>query len=191
MPFPTLDPDMVDANTNATRGELLLEQAASASTELLFTGAMSSTYSQFLIVVDELVMSTVGTALRVQLSKDDGATYISAAASYGYGIHFTSTSGQHGVTSSNSATFVNLASNFGIETEDHINGYCRLYGANEAGKTTDYEGVIMHGTNGSPTIMRSATGGGLYGDTSVINAFRIYPSAGTFTSGTVKLYGIK
>lgn len=191
MVFTTLDPNMVDPSTNAQQGDLLLEQAASSSTELQFTSVIDSTYSHFYLVLDEIVMSNSGTAIRIQLSTDNGSSYLSGGSDYGYGIHYTSTLGQHGITSSNAAGFINIGTNFGIESDDHVNGRVFLYGANDVGKTTQIESIILHGAAGSPTVLRSATLGMLYGNTGAINALRIYPSAGTFTSGEVRLYGVK
>lgn len=173
-----------------TPGLVLLDtQTASGSSQLDFTTGVSSTYKSYLMKLEGIVMSS-------------GAANLLLRMRVGGSVDAT-----HG----NYKTLVNFANDFGAysqlkEVSAYQAGIIALYGyggilwvaGGEINITapsgqrpvvnTDISRASASGTN---YIQGNHNSGSYNGSTSQVDGFRLIPSGGTITSGSVKLYGIK
>jgi hypothetical protein len=145
----------------------------SAVGSVTVTGAFSSTYDNYLITVNGGVASTANTGL---LSLGATATGYYRAGNYTTYIAATVA----GVNSANAANWADVV----YGTTGNIYGTVQIYAPNQA-KITYFAGNIIYPT----TTGLNLTQGGYLNNTTQYTDFTFTADTGTWTGGTVRVYG--
>lgn len=157
-----------------TLGSPLIENRTVAGTEEDFTSFDSSKYNAYTFVFQNVVIDN-GVSLLCRLSSDTGTTFISTTSYY-----------------TNSGTAASSAAIFDTYTTSALFSGCGI-----SGRVTLYKPEItndtcfdsdLSGATVGPSFTRS-TGAHALNSTSAIDAIRFYPSSGSFSSGTISMYG--
>ena len=149
---------------------------SSTASEAVFTSGITTTYDVYVFVMSDLRASNDGVEINMQVSTDGGSAYISTST---YSTNEGSAAAAMVITTSPAA--------LGNATGEAMMGIFYMGGA-----TTTNTFTYVTGSSGfSPT---GGTAGGQqtgmgYLATTVVNAIRFYPSAGTIT-GNIRMYGI-
>jgi hypothetical protein len=159
----------------------LTQATASSSSTIEFNSTyISSTYAQILFVFDNILVSTDAVSIYCQFSTDDGSTWLST----GEYDNFDQRAG----SSAQDQAQITLATTVGNDTGERAYGSCLLVGHRD---TTDYptivSTIIRHASSGTLPVMEETVS--RRDSTGAINAIKFYPSSGTFTSGTVTVFG--
>jgi hypothetical protein len=166
---------------------LLSSQTPSAAASVNFTSVMSSTYTNYSIVIYDLFMSA-STPLAMKVSTDNGATWI-AGTSYVYGGLVMHADGVTGAYSNAGGDQFNIVDRYATAATNVITAQIYLY---DTLSTTHYKTCIWQ-ANCIGNVYGGAMGNincsGYIDQTAVVNAIKFFPVAGTFT-GNIKLYGV-
>jgi len=147
----------------------------SAVSSVTVSSAFSSTYDNYLILLDGGVAST-----NIEIQLQLGATTSGYKASH---IYMTTDS----TTITGSST--NAGSNFpvaGYGSVNTLNARINLFGPNAAKYTNMHFQAVR-----SVDAGRNAVGQGLLANTTQYTAFTLLASTGTMTGGTIRVYGYK
>lgn len=163
---------------------LITTLTASNSASLIVTTGFSSAYSQYMIVVNNIIPATNNAILQMQYSTDGGSTYITTlnssaciVAAYNANTYTTA------ATNNTSVSLSNAISNTGGNAEGvngiHFQGYV---GSNT---TQQLMGLFVSSAAGMGMSCAS------YGPNTALNAntIKFFMSSGNITSGTIYLYG--
>ena len=153
---------------------------ASTSSSLTITSVMSSTYTNYALVFDNVVLST-SAILGFQISSDNGSTYKSSG--YLSGLLSTNYIQQHLVITTILTIFIS-----GGGSTYESSGCVYLCNSNNANYPCVSGNSIAfdHSTN---CFAYYVSGG--YSPTILINAIKILSSSGTMTTGDFTLFGWK
>ena len=155
-------------------GGLTLVQTQSASSSATVTFSNIGSFQTYLLTWNTIVPSTSAATLQMQLSTNNGSTWVTT----GY-ISF------YNGTSSSISNF-NISGSLAAAT-DYTTGSILLYNMNTA-----VNGQIIGSTTttnlGVPSIITGLLGGVV--STSSLNAFKVFFNSGNITSGTFSLYAI-
>ena len=170
-------------------GYVLLEQhTASASSTLDFTTWYSSAYDDYIIRFVNILVGTNTADLLMRMSTDGGATYDSGN-NYGWALNawIRSSAGQAG---SDTTNVIELANSISTTASYVTTGEINLVAPADAAAFKTVYGMMFarNSANGLPAEGKTVVG--VYKITTAVNAFRILPSTGTITSGTVRVYGL-
>jgi hypothetical protein len=160
----------------------LATQAASASAALAFTSVVSASYDAYEIVMEDLVLATNTAVLYIQVSTDNGASwkttgYVNNTVYFGSGgPGYIANTGGLEIGVSVYAQTLPYHGRYTLSNANLSSDYVRLYG-----QTTCDSG-------GTPVAVLA---NGRYNTTGACNAFRLTASAGSLTSGTVRVYGLR
>ena len=177
--------DQLKADIKASSGLVLLEtKTASSSSALNFTATFTSTYNNYLIVLEDLLPATNGVNLLCEVSTDGGSTYLSTNYSGGYWV-WSSGGGGAGSIGTTSMTMAISQSN--NSTNKRANGTIEFH--NPLG-TSNYKDIFsrISGYDGGSHYTYLANGTNTV--TTAINAFRIRFSSGNITSGVAYSYAV-
>lgn len=160
---------------------LLATATASTSSTLDFTSVITSSYSSYRLVFENLLTSTTAT-IGVKLSADNGANYTLNFGSLLETLQF-------GASQSNTLTGINNTNPAVISTSRQatFSGYGSF--AVDTNKIV-WESLTLENTSGNNQAARTSIFS-QNGNATAVNAIRFLPSAGTFTSGKIYLYGVK
>ena len=165
----------VSYDTNASTGAFVVQ---------LPTG-----YDSFEIEYQELYCTAANTQLMLQISADGGSTWLAGASQYTYAVMQINASTGGAVGGGQGAT-----SAIGLSVADSTAGWaqsgtCKLFRPfSAAGKA--YKFFQAQSTFLSGNLYNRVLAGHM-GTTGAYNAFRLYPSAGSWSYGIIKVYGIK
>lgn len=182
-------PTMQDAGGGGA-WELISSATASASASIDFTSGITSAYSSFMLVINNLIPS-VDCHLNLRISTDGGSTFKSAASDYSWRV-INSGGGSSSDVGDSEITMNTETSN---PTALHpLSGTIFMSDLSESGSSTDNKSF-----NYDISALRNGTtayrymGSGLYkGDgTTAIDGLQILLSAGAITTGEFYLYGLK
>ena len=157
---------------------LISTQNASSSASIDFTGL--TTYTNYFIIISNLVLSSNATNLNLAVSDDDGSTYKNSG--YLSGLLYCS---------------------YNSATQNNVNATTSFIIGNSLSSSVGYFATLnLYNINtANPFIL---TGNAAYTDTTLaiftntfmggngpanIDAFQIIPASGTITSGSFSLYG--
>lgn len=156
----------------------------------------SGTYQSFLLVIDNLQVTTDNVSVELRVSDDGGATFESGATNYSWmwlGGVMTATTTFAGIdegdTSDDSILITRLAGGGGVGNAAGESLASKIRFSNFAGSGPK---VFQHETTwlddaARPTI---ASGIGRFtGNTNAIDYMRVFPSSGNFDGGLLLLYG--
>jgi hypothetical protein len=140
------------------------------------TGAFSSDFDNYKIVISGGSGSTIGATLNMTLGATATGYYFGAIA-----MTFASAS-QSSLNGNNTTSW----SRVGISNANSINGEIELFSPNLA-KRTYYNGrYVQTITNGN-----AVSSGGLLDDATQYTAFTLTTASGTITGGTIRVYGYR
>lgn len=162
---------------------LITTTTASNSANVLFTG-LSSTYTSYMVVVNNAIPASNGTEFRAALSTDAGSNYESTQwfmAQWFSGGGAASGSGGTNQYIRVASGLSNVSTNGGISAVIYLFNPARTNSAMQ---------VQIQSTQYSNSSMGFSLSGGVYQSTAVINAVNLLFSSGNITSGVFKLYGI-
>jgi hypothetical protein len=155
---------------------------ASTSSTLDLTSLLSSTYDDYLIVIDKLALSNNNANLQLRVSTDNGSSFSSSS----YEWANTKTTSSVAPDASN-GTSIKVTSGVGNTGGRAVSGNIHFHSANANDATQRFTGQLAFydGTGNFTGYALFATWNG----TGPVNALRFLPSAGTLDSGTIKIYG--
>lgn len=150
-------------------------KVANSSSSLQFTSGISSTYSLYEFKLTNVVPSSNAVQLELQISQDGGTTYLSS----NYTDAWLSTTY---VSLTTSASNVSNTANVGI------NASITMATPSSTSNTKPFFGLTSYLTTGG-AYGTAEIGGYFNGNTSAINAVRFQFTAGSISSGTIRMYG--
>lgn len=158
---------------------------ASNSSSIVFTSVPAS-YDEYWVGYRNLVPSTAGAVAQLQLSEDNGSTFITSG--YAWSGQATDTSSGSGTATGTTYIPLSVGSTLSNSSNIGISGHIILYSLGTSGVQKEFkcEGT---GLQNDGTTVRTNSGGRYTADTNVVNAFRIIMSSGTF-SGKISLFGL-
>lgn len=167
---------------------------ASASATVSFAAGLSSTYDNYLIIIENMLPATDGVYLQMVVGTGGGPTYQNTgysglyAAVYGAGTTYTMTA--NNTTSYYLSGTASSATNelIGSNTTETGSWQILISGINTANDKTIMHSAAYYGYNSSrfDTI---ANGSGRWQGATVLTSLQFSLSSGNITSGTFKLYG--
>lgn len=171
----------------ADRGMVLLQSQTVSSpvASVVFTNMTG--YTNYLVLFSNYTPATNATGLNMQMSINNGSSFISAAASYRSQNFITFGASTAAATST--GTFLSLSSNHNNTAGTACAG--SIFINNPGGgffTTVNYNSFYITGAVSTANYL---TGGQCVGTTSAVNAFAIFPSSGNISSGNFQLYGIR
>ena len=166
---------------------LVEQHTASSSAALNFTTCISSTYDNYEIDVVNLVTST-GSNMEVQVSTNGGSTY-DTGNNYDWLSQYGVPAGTAIETANGVAAMFWQSYTPTLASGASFNASLRLYNPASTTLVRQMGGQIVYQDNSNGIANFQWTG--IYTPTgTAVNAFRLLPSAGNLTSGTVRCYGI-
>lgn len=166
-------------STSASRLVLISSQAASASASIIFTSI--SSYTNYLLVMNNVQPATNTAVLNMAVSQDNGATYLNTGYTSGilYNAYNSTT-----LTNSNSTTIFVLSGP--QSSAGFFSCALSLHNVN-LGDPCEISGIA----NWSDTTLATSAVGTIGGQSNTgINAIKVLFSSGNITSGTFSLYGV-
>ena len=170
---------------------LIQSQTASSSATLDFTTGISSTYLNYLFVLNNVKPVNANRALYMRFSTDGGSTYqttnyyyINEARRATDGVDVSGYSGGSGI---NSAIVFGdqISSNSG---ENGMSGTIQII---DPAGSNQKMAVGFGGFLRASSYAATCTLAGFWGTTTAVNAIRFLIDSGNIASGTISLYGIK
>lgn len=185
--LPAVDGSQLTNLPNAGSFVLLDTKTASSSSSLNFTTGISTAYSKFIFVFENLTFS-VAADLRLRISQDSGSSWKSANSTYKWTTRQTTidtatpTAALVGSSSAGTRAYIQLVSASGATIDG---GHVEFFQSTSSGFKRFADSLYVNGTD-------EWSGFGLYSaDTSAINGVQFYPSTGNFPTGKIYLYGVK
>lgn len=178
--------------TSAAGLTLISVSTASASSSIVFSSGLDSTYTNYLFLLQGLYFSA-STTMRMYYSVDGGSSYYTGGTSVCITSIVNSAATQN-ITVNPVADYIDLSA--------AINGVSGSSSLGFGGRV-ELNNIAQAGTVGTTllgTIIAPATGGytnfvqanaQLYAGGTAINAIKFQPVSGTITGGTISLYGYK
>jgi hypothetical protein len=156
---------------------LIQSQTASSSSSIVFTTGISTTYKTYLFIYSSIVLSTSGN-LNLNVSVNGGSSYL--ATGYLSGLNYN-------LYNSATASNINNTVTIYLGTGENVySGQLWCYNIDTANPPY-FSGVALTDVSGvfyqQVAIATNTT-------TSGVNAFQFIPTSGTFTSGTITLFGV-
>lgn len=158
--------------------------SASSSSQIVFTG-LSTSYARYRVVMQNVTPATDNTFLKVQVSTDNGSTFVSTNTYYWSNWRVTDGAGSAASGSTGDSGYP-VHGGLGL---DNVVAYLSGWFEIEIGTTRPCmlsQCTFIENTAASNI---SCIGGGTYA-TANMNAFRFYMSSGNITTGTFTLYGM-
>lgn len=156
---------------------LLDEKTASASSSLDFTSVISSTYSNYILDINDLYMSASNAEMRLRFSSNNGSSWLTS----GYFIG-TAAKGELPLTA---ATLGWVAPS----SSSPLSSRVELFSLPQAKPSRVMINSIW-AQNATASTQQFLNSMGGYLSATAINAIQVYPASGTITDGTARLYGI-
>jgi len=169
--------------------ELIAEQTVSASSTVDFTSIQESKYAVHLLQYNDLQHNhTSGLYTEIRLSNDSGSTFENS--NYQRAVQYMGINGTFGESKSTSADRFSILAF--TQANNPMTGYVYFYNLGDSSKysfITHQNAVNLE----SSTVGWSYFGGQVYTVAETINAIRVMNNGSSinFTSGNIKLYGVK
>jgi len=168
---------------------LISTLTASSSADLHWTGL--SGYNNYLLIFDNLQISSANAKIYMQVGTGAGPTYLTS--NYGQSILYQSAGGANTIQGTGygyltltpagiSASGAFTGDTAGVNGSATLNGFLTQY--------FSLEGVAQYASLSQASQINSSGGGVQYSTSGPYTAFKMYPTAGNITSGTASLYGI-
>lgn len=176
----------------AGAGELFLrEQLPAAVADVDITNVIDGDFDQYIVRIDDLLMATNATDLRMRMDGDNGASF-DTGNNYYWRAGGTSDFPGNLATGAAAVAFNNLvggAANFQLSNAANTTaaGYIRILARGTASLRTVYEGRLVY-TADSGFRVASEFGGEWQGGVAV-NALKLYSSSGNITRARIRTFG--
>lgn len=181
------------ASSAETGWQLILSQTASTSATIDFddtttTGISSAAYSQYKIVLEDVLTSNDAASLRMRVSDDGGASY-EVGNVYEYSSQAYNSSAGDVSFNGVSSTVIPITGGIGTSAgEDGVCGEVIIYRPTNSTKTkftyhTTYKDELTYSEN--------VNGGALHNVAIATDGVQFLVSAGTIASGKFHLFGLK
>lgn len=181
----------VEWGTDATGGGgsgsyvWLQRQTASASATLDFTGFISSTYTAYVFVLQNLLNATNNQHLLLVMGTGAGPTWDTSGV-YQWGMQDSGGGGGFALGAAG-ATAIRALHDVNNGTSLAANGSVTLY----APSSSVYKAVTTHGfVRASDGQYYEQVGGGSYHSTTPVTGIRFLFASGNITSGDIDVYGL-
>ncbi len=156
-----------------------------------FTSSIDLTYDKYIFYIANARANSDSTNLCIQISTDGGSTWKSGATDYEYASHGYDSGGSNKTKTSTGDSKIYLSDLAKMGTaEGMYSGFVSFSEPNMSGKWSHFEWTVSYGHQTSQNIC-VATGTGAYRANTAINGVRFLWSAGSFSDGGIRLYGIK
>lgn len=172
---------------------LIETQTASASSTIDFTTSINSTYDNYVFLVSSIICSVDAHPIYLRTSTNAGSTWDQGASDYKYGSSYFGHSGSATVTASSVSDRIFLTGSglgngdLGNQSGENYNATIYLYGPSQTKKVVvGVSGSYLNDAN-EPIRYSSMGFRDVVAD---VDGVRFFPNSGTFTSGTISLYGI-
>lgn len=166
---------------------LIATATASASATVNFDNYLTSTYDNYIVVIENLTPATDGVYLKARIGTGGTPTY--QATNYIGDVLYSATGGVIG-RSNSATTAIDLGSSVDPQTNSANyagGGIVHIFGANTSKyKTFHAHLVYQYTTLASLTQTLAAN---QWSSTTVITSIQFFMSSGNITTGTFKLYG--
>ena len=169
-----------------TSGALVFlgSKTASASSVIDLTSMLSSTYDDYMIVIDGVTSSTNNAQLELRVSTNNGSTF-DTGSNYHYN-NFVVTTSLTSDSTGGSVSFIYCS--YGLPTTsaaaNALSGKVYLHNANDTNGAQSLTGQLVHSQGNGYDVH------GNWGGTGPVNALRFLMSSGNIATGTFKVYGI-
>lgn len=140
---------------------------------------ISSAYDVYELELINVVLSASGATLHLRTSTDLGVNWTQGASDYAFAINLNSPAANNNVTST-AATAAQISGPTGVANSP-VSGKVILYAPASAAACYLSADMLV----ASSSLPMRVTGAGVKIPTTDVDGIRIYPSAGTFVSGTV------
>lgn len=158
--------------TPAAGGMTLLSTTTFTGSSISLT-SIPSTYIDLVLIITQVTGTTDGADFRIQFNSDTGANY---------GI-------QNGTTLQDGLTQIGLGSLMTTSTSPYKKLQGRILIPRYSNSDYKFVPINLSASSASTDLYLSRQG--LYASTNAISSIQLKPSAGTFSGGTVYLYGVK
>jgi hypothetical protein len=149
---------------------------------------ISATYDEYMVTFSSVKPTTDNTALSMRTSTDAGVSYAASAGDYRYAYTASVNGVSTAVGDGGTATSVALTAGVGnAATEEGVTGFVHFWAPSAAAKMP-FQWLISY-IDGPNDTSTQITGGGNRWAAADVDAIRFMFSAGTMTSGTIKLFG--
>lgn len=165
---------LLSAQSSQSR-RLIETITASSSVTVEFTTNITSTYTEYLVRLENVVPATNNATLRSRLSVDAGSNWKQGAADY------RNLSTDYAYLILSAIGLSNTASDGGM------NGNISYYSMANAAVVTHTNTEVSYDTG---TGTRGTTEGARYNSAAAMNGIQFYMSSGNIASGVFKLYGV-
>jgi hypothetical protein len=179
-------------NLPSTAGLTLIDGGATGGGSTVdFTSGIGNTYDKYIFYISNARANSNSTNLCMQVSTDGGSSWKTGGTDYEYASHGYDSGGTNRTKTStgDSKIFLSDLAKMGT-SEGMYSGFIGINEADHSGKWTHFEWVLRYGHQTSGDIC-IASGTGAYRATATVNAIRFLWSAGSFSDGNIRLYGIK
>lgn len=188
--------------TGTDAWEILDQQTASSSPDLVFSTGISSSYGLYMVQFIDIFPDTASRTFQMSLSGDGGSTYYNylVGGYYGYNQVSTVTSQAPIITNFHQTLVANLTfPNVTYVGDVSVTPQLPLSGVIFFNALSDYTqptwvGDIQHGISGSPGIPINFVSpfGAVSGLTSLtVNTLKFLFNGGNIASGSITLYGLR
>lgn len=158
-----------------------------------FSGAIfQSDYDEYEVEILNALPATNAVSLQLQCSVNGGSTY-DTGSNYNWGAHYDGSSASStGYDFGNPVAAINLNGSTvtvaNVAANGGVCGKFRIYNPlGAAYKRCSLDTLVPYSAS---TNFYRITGHGTYAVTTAVNAFRLLFSAGSFSAGTIRVYGI-
>ena len=171
--------------------DLIASGTASSVAALNFTG-LTSDYRRYQLVIRNATVATDTANMLMQVSTDNGATYVTTA-SYHWAMQYARIRSTGGSASGNEGgwadTSIQILNNMGTVAGEEAAGIIDIF---DPVGTDDYTRIStrMQQLNAVPEARTSSTGG-QYNATTSVDAFRIIASTGNIATISYQLFGYR
>jgi hypothetical protein len=168
-------------------------QTASSSATIDLTSLLSSTYDDYIIVLDNVLPATGATDLRMRFSIDN-STFDGTNGNYRWqldsmddtGIAITGSSGTSGPTTS----YIQIGKSQDNGSTSGLSGRVYLHNVNSSSIRRYCTIVASYHNSAGPNFVNANMGAAWLNTANALEAVRFLFSSGNITSGTFKVYGI-
>jgi hypothetical protein len=167
---------------------LVEEHTASNSAALQFTTGITSTYDEYVLVIQELVPQNSGDNLLLQVSSNGGSTY-DTGANYSWN-RLSFNSSQTGSAGSSSASSIILQVNASSGTGNSVSGTIHLTNPLGTSLNKAFYGQMQAIDSTGPNLLGNMVAALYMVSANAVNAFQLVFSTGNVASGIARLYGL-
>lgn len=165
-----------------------LQLQTTSGSSVQFTGLISATYEMYQLQIDGMVVGTSGATLGVQVSTNNGVTWITTGYNW-VTISAKAGDASAGVDSnSNDSSFNLFPSAAGLSSGLPTSAEVMIYGVSSASGQTQvtFNAAANRATNNVYTVQ----GAGKITNTAAVNAVQLISTTGVISVGNVILYGL-